>query len=108
MFIASKVLALLAQPLLWVAALLAASLLVSQKPAWARGLVGSALGLLLLLGWQPLPDLLIRQLESQYAEVPPVADLGGYFGIVVLGGSTEPGYVARAHAQPLLGRKSVV
>ena len=102
MFIASKVLALLAQPLLWVAALLAASLLVSQKPAWARGLVGSALGLLLLLGWQPLPDLLIRQLESQYAEVPPVADLGGYFGIVVLGGSTEPGYVARAHAQPLL------
>lgn len=102
MFIASKVLALLAQPLLWVAALLIASFLVGHKPAWARGLVGFALGLLLLLGWQPVPDLLIRQLESQYAEVHPDADLRNYFGIVVLGGSTEPGYVARAHAQPLV------
>lgn len=102
MFIASKVLALLAQPLLWVAALLIASLLVSRKPAWARGLVGIALGLLLLLGWQPLPDLLFRHLESQYAEVPPETDLRDYFGIVVLGGSTAPAHVARAHAQPLL------
>lgn len=102
MFIASKVLASLAQPLLWIAALLIASLLLGRKPVWARGLAGSALGLLLLMGWQPLPDLLIRQLESQYAEMLPGADLGDYFGIVVLGGSTEPGYVARTHAQPLL------
>ena len=102
MFIDSKVLALLAQPLLWIAALLAASLLVARKPAWARGLVGTALGLLILMGWHPLPDGLIRHLESQYAEIPPGADLEGYFGIVVLGGSTEPGYVARAHTQPLL------
>ncbi len=102
MLIASKILALLAQPLLWVATLLVASLVVPRKTAWTRGLVGSALGLLLLMGWQPLPDLLIRHLENQYAEVPPDADLSGYFGIVVLGGSTEPGYVARAHAQPLL------
>jgi len=101
-FIASKVLASLAQPLLWIAALLVASLLLGRKPVWARGLVGTALGLLLLMGWQPLPDLLIRQLESQYAEVLPGTDLGDYFGIVVLGGSTEPGYVARTHAQPLL------
>lgn len=102
MFIASKVLASLAQPLLWIAALLVASLLLGRKRVWARGLVGTALGLLLLMGWQPLPDLLIRQLESQYAEMLPGADLGDYFGIVVLGGSTEPGYVARTHAQPLL------
>lgn len=102
MFIASKILASLAQPLLWIAALLAASLLVGRKPVWARNLVGTALGLLILMGWQPLPDLLIRQLENQYAEVPPGTDLGGYFGIVVLGGSTEPGYMARTHAQPLL------
>jgi uncharacterized SAM-binding protein YcdF (DUF218 family) len=101
-YLASKILALLTQPLLWIAALLVASLVVSRKPAWSRGLVGVALGLLLLMGWQPLPDFLIRQLESQYAEVPPDADFGNYFGIVVLGGSTEPGYVARAHVQPLL------
>lgn len=102
MFIASTILTLLTQPLIWIAALLAVSLAVARKPAWTRGLVGSALGLLLLMGWQPLPDLLIRQLENQYAEVPPDADLSGYFGIVVLGGSTAPAYVARAHTQPLL------
>lgn len=99
---ASTIFTLLTQPLVWIATLLLASLLARHKPPLARGLVGFALGLLLLVGWQPLPDLLIRQLESQYAEIPTDADLGNYFGIVVLGGSTEPGYVARAHVQPLL------
>ncbi len=102
MSIASSIFSLLTQPLAWIAALLAASLVTRSKPARARGLVGAALGLLLLMGWQPLPDVLIRQLESQYAEVPPGTDLGDYFGIVVLGGSTAPAYVARTHAQPLL------
>jgi uncharacterized SAM-binding protein YcdF (DUF218 family) len=101
-FIASKIFALLTQPLTWVVALLLASLCVRQRPKLARKVTAAAVALLLLLGWQPLPDLLIRQLEGQYAEMPPQADLKGYAGMVVLGGSTESSYVAQAHVQPLL------
>lgn len=101
-FFASKIFAVLTQPLTWVLALLLASLWARSRPKLARKFVGTAMFLLLLLGWQPLPDLLIRQLENQYAELPPQADLKGYVGVVVLGGSTEPNYVAQAHLQPLL------
>ena len=68
MFFLSKLFILLTQPLAWVAALLLASLLAARRPARARTLVTLALGLLLLIGWLPLPDLLIRNLESHYAE----------------------------------------
>ncbi len=57
---------------------------------------------MLLMGWQPLPDLLIRHLEQQYAEMPPQADLRSYVGVIVLGGATESAYMAQAHTQPLL------
>lgn len=103
MFLAAKILALLTQPLAWVIALLLGSLLVSRRrPPLGRRLAWSALAVLLAIGWQPLPDLLIRRLESQYAEIPPQADLRGYVGMVVLGGALESGYVAQAHTQPLL------
>lgn len=101
-FFASKIFAVLTQPLSWVMALLLASLCASHRPIVARKLIGTALLLMLLLGWQPLPDLLIRQLENQYTEMPPQADLRGFVGMVVLGGSTESSYVAQAHVQPLL------
>ena len=102
MFFAAKLLNLLAQPLTWVVVLLLASLLVRSKPALGRKLVGLALALLLLMGWQPLPHWLIRQLETQYAEIPFNANLEPYTGAIILGGATEEGYIAQAHAQPLL------
>lgn len=102
MFIASKILVALTQPLSWVAALMLASLLAGRQRTLARGLSWTALALLLAMGWQPLPDLLIRHLENQYAELPPQADLRNYVGAVVLGGATEQGYAAQAHTQPLL------
>lgn len=103
MFILSKILGALAQPLAWVAALLFLGLILfSRRPRLARRLMGTALALLLLMGWQPLPDLLIRHLEQQYAEISPQADLRSYVGVIVLGGATESGHVAQAHAQPLL------
>lgn len=101
-FAASKILNLFTQPLTWVVAMLAASLLFARRPPLGRALVGSALALLLLMGWQPLPHWLIRNLESQYTEMVPAADLGKYAGVVVLGGATEEGYIAQAHTQPLL------
>jgi uncharacterized SAM-binding protein YcdF (DUF218 family) len=46
--------------------------------------------------------VLIRQLETQYAEMPLNANLESFAGAIILGGSTEEGYVAQAHVQPLL------
>ncbi len=102
MFVAAKILDLLSQPLTWVVALLIASLLLRSKPASGRKLVIASLALMLLMGWQPLPHWLIRQMEAQYAEMAPADDLKPYVGIVILGGATEEGYVAQAHSQPLL------
>ncbi|OGB30666.1 MAG: hypothetical protein A3F78_19545 [Burkholderiales bacterium RIFCSPLOWO2_12_FULL_61_40] len=103
MFLLSKILGALAQPLTWVAALLFLGLILfSRRPLHARRLVGIALTLLLLMGWQPLPNWLIRHLERQYAEMPPQADLRSYVGVIVLGGATESGEVVQAHTQPLL------
>jgi uncharacterized SAM-binding protein YcdF (DUF218 family) len=101
-FFAAKVLNLLAQPLTWVVVLLVASLLFRRKPALGQKLVGLALALLVLMGWQPLPHWLIRQLETQYSEIPFNASLEPYTGAIILGGATEEGYIALAHAQPLL------
>lgn len=53
-------------------------------------------------GWQPLPELLIRQLESRHAEFAPQAPLQDYAGAIVLGGGTASGHVAQAHIQPLV------
>ena len=93
---------LFTQPLSWVLTLLLLGVVAWRRQALARALVGGAIALLVLLGWQPLPDLLIRQLENQYTEIPPEANLQDYVGLVVLGGSTEESYVATARAQPLL------
>ena len=101
-FLATLFFSVLTQPLTWVLLLLAVSLLARKNPARSRRWVVAAVALLLLLGWQPLPDMLMRYLESQYAEIPPGADLRGYVGAVVLGGSTEASYIAHAHSQPLL------
>jgi uncharacterized SAM-binding protein YcdF (DUF218 family) len=103
MFLASKTLSFLTQPLAWVVAMLLVAGLVSPRHAVAgRRLVWCAMALLLLLGWQPLPDVVLHRLEAQYAEMAPQADLSGFEGMVVLGGAMESGYVAQGHLQPQL------
>jgi uncharacterized SAM-binding protein YcdF (DUF218 family) len=103
MFFASKILALVTQPLLWVFVLLVLSLLVLRRwPRAGRRLVGMALAVLVLMAWKPLPEAIIRQLESRYPEMAPNAKLEGYVGVVVLGGATESGRTQMAHVQPML------
>jgi uncharacterized SAM-binding protein YcdF (DUF218 family) len=103
MFLASKFLALLTQPLAWVITLLFASLiLLKRRPKAGRRLMWAALAVLLLMGWMPLPDRLVRHLEGQYAEMAPQADLSGYAGVVVLGGALDSGHIWQGHTQPLL------
>lgn len=56
--------------------------------------------LLLLLGWRPLPDALLRSLEDRYAA--PSGSLREYYGMVVLGGVFR-GEDGRGHGQIALG-----
>jgi len=103
LFLASKVLALLTQPLLWIFVLLLLSLLTARRrPRWGSRLVGSALAVLVLMAWLPLSDRLFHRLESQYPEVAPQAALGDFAGVVVLGGAMESGWIQMAHSQPQL------
>ncbi len=103
MFLASKLLAFLTEPLAWVAALvLAALLLLGRTPGsaarmgprrWGLRALWLALFLLLVQGWEPLPDALLRQLEDPYSRSPSAQELQTYHGVVVLGGALEPSYV---------------
>lgn len=103
MFLISKIVALLAQPLHWVIVLLAISLAARHTgKRWPRVCQTLALALLLLTGWQPLPDVLYRHLEQRYTEIAPDADLSAYDGVIVLGGALDSGFVAQAHSQPVI------
>jgi len=101
----SKLTVLLWQPLTWVALALlvgvALLFLRGEGPRrWGRRLCASALLLLLLIGWHPLPDAMVRALEDRYE--PPAGDLSAYAGMVVLGGAFG-GDDGRDHGQPILG-----
>lgn len=106
MFVLSKLLNILTQPLVWVVALLLLGLLLQAR--WRRtglGLLWTALLVLLLQGWEPLPDALLRRLEAQHP-APAQPDLSQYAGVIVLGGSTESSYVWEGHAQPALNNRA--
>ena len=101
----SKLTALLWQPLTWVAALLVIGVvfLYLHSPKlrlWGRRLCAASAGLLLLLGWQPLPESLVKILEDRHNA--PSGDLSRFAGMVVLGGAfrSDDG---RDRGQPALG-----
>lgn len=98
MFVLSKVLGVLTQPLVWVFVLL---LIACMRPAQARiRWIVAALVVMAGTAWVPLPDFILRSLEKQYAEWSPTADAQGYTGIIVLGGGTESGHLSQAHQLP--------
>ena len=104
MFIAAKFLAFLTQPLAWVAVLMTAAVLVVRiRPGWAQMLGGSAVLLLALLGWEPVPDALLRHLESRLSAHRCAGQSSSYAGVVVLGGGLEPAYAWSAPDQSALG-----
>ena len=103
MFIASKLLAFMTQPLAWVLALLLMALVgLFLRRHWGRHLVLLACLTLGMQGWEPLPDALLRQLENQYPGPDPKNTLPSYAGMVVLGGALEPAFVWDGRTQPAL------
>src|SRR5450830_873641 len=103
MFLISKLLSFMTQPLAWVAILLLGGLLLmSLRRRGYLALGWAALFVLLLQGWMPLPDALIRHFEKQYSGPIPTDSLRSYAGVVVLGGALEPAYVWQGHDQVAL------
>mgnify|MGYP001552060891 FL=1 len=108
MFLASKILSFAIQPLAWVALLFAVALLcIPRKRTLGLGLGWTALALLVLLGWWPLPDAVLRALEVKYpapacTASPEAPEWQGYAGIVVLGGALEPSWVRAGNGQVAL------
>ncbi len=101
MFIASKLLVFVTQPLAWVLLLLLSGVLLTRwRPRASARLIQAALLILLLQGWQALPDALVRQLEARYPASATPPDLQGYAGIVVLGGALESAPLWLDHGQP--------
>ena len=97
-FLVFKLLSALTQPLAWVVLLLLLSLcLFRTRPVGARRALIAALALLLAVGWQPLPDALLRQLENR-TQVP-AGSLQPYAGIVLLGGAIEPPHMSEGRDQ---------
>ncbi|MEI7514188.1 MAG: YdcF family protein [Betaproteobacteria bacterium] len=107
MFLASKLLIFLTQPLAWVAALMLLALALLGRAGeaakrWGLRALGLALFVLLAQGWEPLPDALLRTLEDPYAHTPSVQEVQAYDGVVVLGGALEPSYVWEGRSQVAL------
>ena len=101
----SKLTTILWQPLAWVAVVLLVGvvLLLVDSPRsrrFGKLFCAGAAVLLLLLGWRPLPNALLRSLEDRYAA--PSGSLREYYGMVVLGGVFR-GEDGRGHGQIALG-----
>ena len=105
MFVLSKLLTALTQPMAWVVALMLAGLWLGRRqPARGRWLLWCGVALTVALGWMPVPDLLLRRLEQAQPVPAAPADpqWGQYRGVVVLGGALENAYVRAGNGQVAL------
>ena len=92
MFVVSKLLGALTQPMTWIVAMLVFGLWLGRlDPRRGRGILWSAVLATVVLGWLPLPDLLLRRLEQSQPvpAAPSDAQWSRYEGVVVLGGALE-------------------
>jgi uncharacterized SAM-binding protein YcdF (DUF218 family) len=109
LFVLSKLLSAVTQPMFWLALWWLLALLLLSR--WRRGAVAmlwAGLLVLGLLGFQAVPDALLRPLENQYA-VPTLASgasgapVAPYAGVIVLGGALEHPDIFLARGQVPLG-----
>ena len=110
MFVASKLLTFITEPLFWVLLPLTLGVLLmwwrESMRVTGQVLCTFALALLLFMGWNGLPDQLVRQLEAQYPTVPEDASLQRYQGIVLLGGALSHSSIWEDHGQVALNEQA--
>jgi uncharacterized SAM-binding protein YcdF (DUF218 family) len=103
MFVFSKLLSAITQPLFWLAVWWCVALvLLSRFRRFAASMLWVGLVVLGLLGFNALPEALLRSLESRF-NVPNVTQGEQYTGVIVLGGATGSPGIYKAHAQVPLG-----
>ena len=103
MFLASKLLTAITQPMFWLALWWALSLLILLR--WRKAaliMLWSGLLVLGLLGFRAIPDALLRPLENRYP-VPAAQAIDRHVGIIVLGGALGHPASFVAHGQVPLG-----
>ena len=103
MFISSKLLSAITQPMFWLALWWTLALLILMR--WRRPAVimlWSGLAVLGLLGFRAIPDALLRPLENRYP-VPTAELMDRHVGIIVLGGAIGHPDSFAAHGQVPLG-----
>lgn len=99
MFLLSKLLSALTQPVTWVTSVwLLGLLIIGRRRRLALFMLWSAFALTILLGFQKFPDALLRKLERQYLEAT-VERTDQFVGIIVLGGATGNSKIYTAHKQ---------
>lgn len=106
MFLLSKLLSAITQPMFWLALWWALALLILmrwRKPALI--MLWGGLLMLGLLGFRALPDTLLRSLENRYP-VPAAEAIDRYVGIIVLGGAVGHPDSFIAHGQVPLGESA--
>jgi len=103
MFVLSKLMSAMTQPLFWLALWWGGALLmISRWRRMAVGMLWLGLGVLGLLGFEAIPDALLRPLENRYP-VPSAQSLDRHAGVIVLGGALQHPRSYQAHAQVPLG-----
>ena len=106
MFLFSKMLSAITQPMFWLALWWALALLALRR--WRRPalvMLWGGLVVLGLLGFRALPDALLRPLENRYA-VPPNEAIDRHVGIIVLGSGARNPESFVTHNQVPLGEAS--
>ena len=103
MFLFSKLLSAITQPMFWLALWWALALLILarlRRPAVI--MLWSGLAVLGLLGFRAIPDALLRPLENRYP-VPTAEAVPRHVGIIVLGGAVGHPDSFATHGQVPLG-----
>lgn len=103
MFVISKWMSAITQPMFWMALWWgAALLLLGRHRRAAVSMLWTGLVTLGVLGFQALPDALLRPLENRYP-IPNVQTLDDHVGMIVLGGAIDRPEAFQAHGQVPLG-----
>ena len=103
MFVLSKLLSAVTQPLFWLSLWwLLALVLLPRFRRFATSMLWGGMFLFGLLGFSAVPDALLRKLEGQY-KVPTLTQSNPYAGVIVLGGATGNPSIFKAHWQVPLG-----